>query len=1258
MTSILSTISKIAKGLTVSLALAQMGFGQNLTGPVNVAPGSTATYTYDDGMSYVAPNWALVNGSQVSTSSVGTSYSVVVQWGSAGSGSVTFKNMRAVKGTLNVTIAASNGPSDENYVHTVVPRIAATSTASLSDSEKSETIVYYDGLGRAKQQIAIRGGGDGEDIITHVEYDPYGRQAREYLPYTDTSDGGSFRSGAKSATLSYYDATAFDADFTGMTTVDINPYSEKLLEASQLSRVDRQAAPGKDWKLGNGHEIEFAYLANTASEVRRYEVSLALSVVNSVATYVPTLVLDTGVNGGYYPANTLAKTVTRDENHSGTTKNNTVEEFTDRLGRTILKRTYATVSGTPTAHDTYYVYDIYGNLSFVLSPLSDPQSGKPDGTELGELCYQYRYDHRNRLVEKKVPGKGWEYIVYNKRDQPILTQDAVQRGQDKWYFTKYDAFGRVAYTGEMARNAARTVVQNEANGTSTEYVAKSGTATTIDGTTIYYNNGAYPTADITDILTINYYDNYTFDKVAGSSETAYGVTPVTDAKGLPTGSKVRVLGTNDWITNVTYYDTKARPIYQYSHNATFAATDKVKHQLDFIGQVLKTGTSHARTGFSTITTEDVFTYDHMGRLVKQTQAINGAFAPEVIAENTYDDRGQLVQKGIGGQTAQRLQTVDYGYNVRGWLKRINDPSSLGTDLFAFGINYNTAAHSGTALYNGNIAETEWRTANTDSNLKWYRYSYDALNRITGAVANSANYNLTSVAYDKNGNITALSRKGHTNAGATTFGNMDVLAYTYETSSNRLKKVTDTGNATYGFVDGSNIATEYTYDANGNMLRDYNKGITSNIAYNHLNLPTQVTLSGGNIQYLYDATGTKLRKTVSTGGTTEYVGNYVYENGSLKFFNHPEGYVEPAGKGSYLYVYQYKDHLGNIRLSYRKDGSALQVLEENNYYPFGLKHRGYNSNVSANVNSAARKYMFGGKEFNDELGLDWYDVSARNYDPALGRWMNLDPLAEKFVETSPYVYAKNNPVFFMDPNGGEPVPGPFTGAGWKSSNGTITVHRITAGQRYALNIMYTTAVTFSGGVGTAVGTYDSVKHIADINETTQTRVGVATQVALDGASSFLLTDAAAQGFGEATNAAGEVLDNAGNIKTLAKTVKGGLGGIGIAAAVMSDSDNSRHELISKWTFEVGESLIPGGNINYVQPGLFDVRDKNSTVEGVESRLNAIYGSISLFLNDTDFDLSTEDGQAAAAEYITANAEYVASVASYIYNYYNNKTEDED
>ena len=277
-----------------------------------------------------------------------------------------------------------------------------------------------------------------------------------------------------------------------------------------------------------------------------------------------------------------------------------------------------------------------------------------------------------------------------------------------------------------------------------------------------------------------------------------------------------------------------------------------------------------------------------------------------------------------------------------------------------------------------------------------------------------------MSYDKNGNITALKRKGHTNTAATTFGMMDDLTYTYDTG-NKLTKVEDIASLE-GFKNGANTPTEYTYDPNGNMLSDANKAIT-NITYNHLNLPTTVTFSGTNkkIDYFYDAVGTKLKKVVTDASsliTTEYAGNYVYEGGALQFFNTAEGYVEPKGLG-WEYVYQYKDHLGNVRLSY-KDISltstpSLQIVEENNYYPFGLKHKGYNNAIAGGRD---HKYKYNGKELNDELGLDWYDYGARNYMPDIGRWGVHDPASD--ITFDPYGYVYNNPVKLIDENGEFPI----------------------------------------------------------------------------------------------------------------------------------------------------------------------------------------------------------------------------------------------
>ncbi len=1055
---------------------------------------------------------------------------------------------------------------------------------TAQDKDKISSVAYLDGLGRPVQNIAVKAGGANEDIVTFIEYDMYGRQIKEYLPYAAVSSGGAYRTNAYNATNSFYTAKYGSA-------VN-NPYAEKHFEASPLNRLEEQAAPGSSWLLNKNsdadHTMKFGYQTNTGNEVKKYTVSLSFAD----NTYTPTL------QGGssYYGATQLYKTITKDENWKASDgTNRTTEEFKDKLGRVILKRTYADVGGTSTAHDTYYVYDDYGNLSYVLPPKSEPQSAKPDATERLELCYQYKYDHRNRLVEKKIPGKDWEYIVYNNLDQPILIQDGRQRKynnsvnnmsltMDEWLFTKYDALGRVVYTGLYRNNSSRATLQSYITSPTSnynEYETYSSSATSLGGIPIYYSNSVLPTGNIVETHTVNYYDKYVANFLpTGLNSTvtnSYGVTSSSNINGLATVSKVRVLNVSPikWITTVTYYDDKSRPIYVYSKNDYLNTTDIAESKLDdFTGRVLETKTTHKKTGKTDIVTVDRFEYDHQGRVLAQTQDITNAVSRRLV-KNNYDDLGQLESKlvdngtqdgykdlvgvsvsnnvitktageswfngglatkgsfssngyveyeapiinkfymvglsssntnvvytsinyalynnGSGIQVYENgafrgnfgsfqagdifrvervgttvyykkngvifytstvsssgnllgdvslrsngaqiknlkivdntkgLQTVDYKYNVRGWLTDINDVNNLGDDVFSFNIRYDDPS-SGTALYNGNISQTFWRTKNTDQSLRNYKYTYDALNRIESAIDNTGGqrYSLNNVDYDKNGNITSISRRGAINTAGTSFGVMDAIFYTYYNSnkSNKLRRIIDYGDDNYGFVDGNSSHTDYWYDTNGNMTKDLNKGI-SNITYNQLDLPTQVTINGQNISYIYDAGGAKLRKTVG-GTTTDYAGNYIYENSNLQYFSTSEGYVTPNGS-SFKYVYQYKDHLGNIRLSYNDangDGviTTSEIIEENNYYPFGLKHKGYNKIVNSNGNSVANKRKFGGNELQDELGLGWYDITARNYDPALGRWMNLDPLAEEMTRHSPYNYAFNNPVFYIDPDGMAP-----------------------------------------------------------------------------------------------------------------------------------------------------------------------------------------------------------------------------------------------
>jgi len=870
---------------------------------------------------------------------------------------------------------------------------------------KKETVVYFDGLGREKQALQVAGSPTGKTIVTQVEYDGFGRQAKENLPFPITA-----------ATNTIVSAATNGNTFYSTLTGDTTPFSEKTFENSPLNRVLAQAAPGNSWKKG-ANEIKFDYATNTATEVQKFGVTLS-------AAFVPTLTLS-----GNYTAGTLYKTITTDENKQP------IQEFKDKEGRVVLKR--INIPSKPEAplnssgnHDTYYVYDIYGNLTFVLPPklVEVGTTVLANYTaNLAELGYQYQYDDKNRLIEKQLPGKGREFMVYDKLDRLVATRDS----QNEWIFTKYDKFNRIVYTGTL-HTSARATLQSAYN-TATVYHETRGTSGGLANNGItngLYTNVAYPTS-FTKITTINYYDEYTNLGVTPSSIDGQSVIGVTDTKtkGLAVASFTNVLGTTTWAKNYTYYDAKyIRPVATASTNYLGGYTNTAS-SLDFRGKPLKTITKHKQLAASTeLTLTDEFVYYPNELLKSQTHQINSG-AKEYIVQNSYNEINQLTSKKVGNSVATTpLQTIDYKYNIRGWMTDINNVDVTETttyrDLFSFRLNYDklTRVTNNTAvkkLHNGNIAEIIWKTI--DFNTRSYSFEYDGLNRLMNSIylknTNEAinAYNETIKGYDKNGNITGIIRNGNNeiiNAPV-----IDNLSYVYQTNSNKLLSVTDATTLTEGFNDGNKVGNDYAYDVNGNLTVDKNKGITK-ISYNYLNLPTEVLWNASKkINYTYDASGVKLRKVVTDGATvttTDYLGGFQYVNNSLQFFPTAEGYVNVTGGTTFNYVYNYTDHLGNVRLSYQKEANGtLKVLEENNYYPFGLKHKGYNNTNLANTNY---KYKYNGKELQEELGLNWTAMDFRNYDASIGRFMSQDGLAEVMPDWTPYRFSFNNPIYFSDPTG--------------------------------------------------------------------------------------------------------------------------------------------------------------------------------------------------------------------------------------------------
>ena len=649
-------------------------------------------------------------------------------------------------------------------------------------------------------------------------------------------------------------------------------------------------------------------------------------------------------NGSYASGQlSVVKTTDEDLNVSYT--------FTDKMGHVVLSRQ---MKGSET-HDTYYVYDDKSNLCFVLQPMYQSLAN------LDLYAFQYKYDGRNRCIWKKLPGAGYMEMVYDNADRLVFSQDGNQRAltSGNWTYYKYDGLNRLTEQG-----------------TCTNKVTTSGT----------------------NVLVQHFYDSYAFRSQAGFNNSNFPDDASGNGKGALTASVATVLGSSNKIYTAYYYDIKGRVAKTVQSNL-LGGYDVTATIYTFTDKPATVTHTHTASGKPTRTEMYTYSYNHADRLLKVEHTLGGTKI--TLADYAYDNLGRLQSKSLHGSATNKLT---YAYNVRGWL------TGISGSKFTQNLYYNNG--NGTAKYNGSISSMTWKAGN-ESTIRGYKFTYDGFSRLMNATygetaginTNTNRFSENVTAYDKNGNIKTLQRYGQT--AASSYGLIDNLTFTL--GGNQLSRVDDAAaasayNGGFEFKDGVKQANEYTYDSNGNLTKDLNKGI-STITYNVLNLPNMVTFSDGStIAYTYGADGTKLKtvhKTGSTTTTTDYCGNVVYENGVQKLLLTEEGYVTLSdGK----YHYYLKDHQGNNRVVINQSGT---VEEANHYYPFGGVFAS-----SGNV----QPYKYNGKEYDSKKGLNWYDYGARHYDAVLGRFTTNDRFAEKYYSMSPYQYGANSPVGNIDVNG--------------------------------------------------------------------------------------------------------------------------------------------------------------------------------------------------------------------------------------------------
>lgn len=736
-------------------------------------------------------------------------------------------------------------------------------TGPLTDVK--QTTQYYDGFGRPMQTVLKQASPLGNDLVTPSTYDSWGREVFTYLSFVsnaarggDITNDGKFKADAFQQQVACYNTLLQgQPGETNLGAGNLNwAYSQTNFELSPINRVLNTYAPGANWvgsqSAGTPHNLQAQSLVNTSTDnVQMWNIAVAQGSI-------PT-------SGGAYGPGQLYKSIAVDEQgHQGIS-------YMDMYGQVVLKKrqnTAAADNGTGSAHSgwlcTYYVYDDYHNLRFIIPPVVVQQI---DGTWsisqplADELCYRFEYDLLNRAVIKKTPGtptgsQGEVWMVYDVRNRLVMTQDGNMRANSRWLCFLYDALDRQVMTGtitstnnlsqmqasvtgqtgsnssgtvtgatpsslqgnlvlsamSMSGNwqASQSITLNPGFNTltggsfSASIVAQSATPVT---NTVVLNNNPLPTAATLSPLTASFYDNYNFLSTSGTSLSA-------------TLNQTYTSNGNYFITGYYSSPTYAAPVAQAN-----------------LIQGQPTGSMVLELGGSALSLYSLNIYDDHDRVI-QAQAANITGGTD-IATSQYSWSGQtlrtLVTHNKNGTNAQsHLVSTAMNYDPMGRLltitKTVNSTvagSNVSTPTITvitnqydelgrpkqktLGNNMETLLHEYNARgYLLGVNRAYAKTTSSSSNYFGFDLGYDQ-----GTITDNTGTSIGSYATPAfNGNIAGTVWKSR--------GDNQVRKYDYSYDVPNRLLAADFNQQTGGqFNKTANIdfsVSNLTYDANGNIGR--------------------------------------------------------------------------------------------------------------------------------------------------------------------------------------------------------------------------------------------------------------------------------------------------------------------------------------------------------------------------------------------------------------------------------------------------------
>lgn len=868
------------------------------------------------------------------------------------------------------------------FVTSVVLVMTFTSTMNSQNYIKTETfltssgtkkmtdIQYYDGIGRPTLSSSNGIGTEGNYTYTLKCYDTKGRVSKEYLPVVGNMSSTELdESTIQTNGNNYYS--------------DQYPYNNTIFD--EFDRPTTVWGAGQAWRSNNKRIIK-NYGTNSAGSVKRYIVTLPS---NSLSW-----------NGQYYPAGSLEMEETINEDGKKT------QIFKDLLQRVVLER----VVGSETLN-TYYIYNSKNQLAYVLTP-EYQNSGYKE-----KYAYEYRYDSHGRLEKSEFPHCDNEQNYYDSDGRVIYRQDAM--GIFWFYF--YDEMGR-------------QIMKGTCSNFNYHYYHNLGMQSGQDG---LFGTGyvfSFPST-LTHAMPVEvlFYDDYQFlgkNKFISSPYcSSLTKTNPANAAGLQTGS-IRCTSSGEYLLTAIYYDEKGR-VTDIRETLADGGIKTTVTSYTFTDKPLTESSTIMKNGSSTTIVKLLTYHDYNDQLETVSFSFNGSNSV-TVAGYDYDDLGRIQTIQRGGNAGN----VSYDYNLRGWTTSIDGKG------FKEWLHY-TDGH-GTPYYSGNISSQLWKVDN-ENFKRGYKFTYNGFGWMRKAeYAEGDNQNTHQNRYSEyiseyrpGGSFRKIERFGKKSDG--NYGKIDNLRLYYnglqvESVKEDALPLTYTGAFDFVSKTINTSGSQYAYYEDGSLRWDANKGV-SKIEYGLSRFPYRVQFSNGNVtEYVYGPKGEKMKTvyytavpnisvgldqtlTLNTSNTLAidsicYVGGLIFENGQLGKFLFEGGYAT-FSNGQPVYHYYTQDHLGNNRAVVNHNGNIEQIVH---YYPFGAIYS------DAGTNDGLQRYKYNGKELDRMHGLNQYDYGARNYDPLLCRFTQIDPLCEKYYSMNPYAYCMNNPIQYIDIHG--LAPGDF------------------------------------------------------------------------------------------------------------------------------------------------------------------------------------------------------------------------------------------